>query len=455
MHQRRYFGTDGIRDLANAGNLTPDKVLQIGHAMGRLVREKCPGPSKPIVGMVRDTRLSGPMIGRILSGALMAHGVDVYDAGMLPTPAVAYLVRREQWELGIVISASHNPMPDNGIKLFGTNGRKLSDDLELEIERYIDQAASRDVSVTGADVGRLTPFREGEQLYMDAMCQEYFGDLDLNGMKIVIDCANGSGSRVAPRILAALGAEVTQVNDKPDGLNINDNAGVFAIGALAPIIAAEGADLGLALDGDGDRVIMMDEKGRTLDGDDILAMLARGFSADTPKEERQIVATVMSNMGLKIMAAEHGIALHETAVGDRYVAEKMLQTKAKIGGEQSGHIIFEEDGVWFGDGLYSALRVVRAMKKEGIPLSKLGDAMEHFPQVLINVEVSEKPPISEILPLQNALRKYQLQLGDAGRILVRYSGTEKLARVMVEGREQAEIHAIAEDLVAVLKTEIG
>ncbi|MCB9833377.1 MAG: phosphoglucosamine mutase [Planctomycetes bacterium] len=451
MHQRRYFGTDGIRDLANSGHLVPDMVLRIGHAIGRVVFESARGEYKPKILMVRDTRVSGPMIQGILGGAILAHGVDVYDAGVLPTPAAALLVRRCDFDLGIVVSASHNPMPDNGIKIFGADGRKLSDDTELEIERYIDKAGSRDVEFTGRDIGRHVPYPEGAEIYMEAMVEELFKDLDLGGQKIVIDCSNGSGSKISPRILAALGAEVVAVNHEPDGFNINDQAGVFFIEQVGEVVRREGAHWGFALDGDGDRVLMVDENGEVQDGDRILAILARRL----PVDNRQIVATVMSNMGLKVLMKELRVDLHQTAVGDRYVAEKMEQTATLVGGEQSGHIIFNQDGAWYGDGVFTALQVARVMRDEKAPLSRLAGAMERFPQVLKNVRVKEKPPMSDLPAVQEAQRRHQVALGDEGRILLRYSGTEMLARVMVEGRSRAEIEAIADHLVHLLRNEIG
>ncbi len=451
MHQRRYFGTDGIRDLANSGHLTPDMVLRIGHAIGRVVHENARGERKPSVLIVRDTRVSGPMIQGILGGAILAHGVDVHDAGVLPTPAAALLVRRHPFDLGIVVSASHNPMPDNGVKIFGSDGRKLSDDTELDIERYIDKAASRDVDFTGRDIGRHVSFPEGSDLYLDAMVEELFRDLDLTGARVVIDCSNGSGSKISPRILAALGAEVFAVNHEPDGYNINDQAGVFFIERVGELVREQKAHWGMALDGDGDRVLMVDENGEVLDGDRILAILARRLPADN----RQVVATVMSNLGLKVLLENIGVKLHQTAVGDRYVAEKMESSGAVVGGEQSGHIILKEDGAWYGDGLYTALQVARVMRDEKAPLSKLAAAMERFPQVLKNVRVKEKPAMTELNSVQEALRKHQLALGDEGRILLRYSGTEMLARVMVEGRSRDRIDAIADDLAALLAAEIG
>ncbi|MEZ6195494.1 MAG: phosphoglucosamine mutase [Planctomycetota bacterium] len=451
MHQRRYFGTDGIRGLANSGNLHPDIVLRIGHAIGRKVRESHPGPERPRVLLVRDTRVSGPMISGILAGGLLGHGVDVLDGGVLPTPACALVVRRESLALGLVVSASHNPMPDNGIKLFGPDGRKLSDDAEVDIERYIDQAASRDTGLTGADVGRLVPYARAAELYLEAMGNEFFRDLDLAGRRVVIDCSHGAGSVITPRVLAALGAEVLAINAEPDGLNINRDVGVFHADRLAEVVRREKADFGFSLDGDGDRVVMVDETGGVLDGDDILAILAGEIDAGGPG----LVATVMSNLGLKVLLKDRGIAFHETPVGDRYVAERMASTGARIGGEQSGHVILREGDYWFGDGAYTALRIAEIMARTGKPLSALATAMDRFPQVLQNVPVSEKPPLSELSRLQETQRRHQIALGDEGRILVRYSGTESLARVMVEGRDRDRIAEVARDLVEAIRAEIG
>ncbi len=451
MHARRYFGTDGIRDLANSGSLSPDMVLRIGHAIGRVTWENHQGEGRPSILVVRDTRVSGPMIQGIISGAIMAHGVDVYDGGVLPTPAAALLVRQQGFDLGIVVSASHNAMPDNGIKIFGPDGRKLSDDTEILIEKFIDLAGSRDVDFTGADIGRHVPFAEGRDLYRRCMVEDLFSDVDLSGRRVVLDCSHGSGSVVSASILEGLGAEVIAVNDQPNGLNINDEAGVFFVDRLGDLVKKHQAMFGMALDGDADRVLMVDELGEVQDGDRILAILAQRLDEDN----QQLVATVMSNMGLKVLLQNLGIKMHQTPVGDRYVAECMEESGARVGGEQSGHIIFHNDHGWFGDGVYTALQVARVTLQEGKPLSRLAAAMEHFPQTLKNVHVKEKPPISEITSVQDAIRKWQLELGDEGRILVRYSGTEMLARVMVEGRQEDHINAIADDIAAALASAIG
>lgn len=451
MHARRYFGTDGIRGLANTGNLAPDMVLRIGHAIGKVTYEKHQGEGRPAILIVRDTRVSGPMIQGILSGAIMAHGVDIYDAGILPTPAAARLVRYRKFDLGIVVSASHNAMPDNGIKIFGSDGRKLSDDTEIQIEKLIDLAGSRDVDITGADVGHYVAFEEGLEIYRNEMVNELFTDLDLTGKKIVLDCSFGSGSVVSASILEGLGAEVIALNDSPTGLNINDQAGVFYVDRLGDRVRSEGAIFGMALDGDADRVLMVDELGEVQDGDRILAILAQRLDPDN----KQIVATVMSNMGLKVLLKSLDVEMHQTPVGDRYVAEKMESSGARVGGEQSGHIIFHNENGWFGDGVYTALQVASVTARENRPLSELARAMERFPQILENVHVKEKPPITEMPSVEEAIRHAQVLLGDEGRVLVRYSGTEMLARVMVEGRDLPAITEIANDIADVLRQEIG
>jgi phosphoglucosamine mutase len=452
VSERRYFGTDGIRDVANSGHLTPDMVLRIGHAIGKHLAPLAPPAKRPRALLVRDTRVSGPMISSILAGTLLAHGVDVFDGGVLPTPACSLLVRRQSFDLGIVVSASHNPMRDNGIKLFGADGRKLKDEDEAAIERWIDRGEAHDVDRRGADLGRKTPYREGEDLYIEAMVQDLFGHLDLAGFRLVVDCAHGAASRVAPRILAAMGADVTTMNAKPDGTNINDSAGVYHAADMAPVIARAEAHLGIALDGDADRVILVDSSGRVCDGDVILAALARALPAGA---KREIVVTVMSNMGLHAMARDLGVAVHQTPVGDRYVAERMEQRDVAFGGEQSGHVIFRNAKGWFGDGLYTAMRVIEALGGRPESLLTLHDSMRRFPQVLRNLRVVSKPPIAELAKFQEVLRRHEGALGDDGRILVRYSGTEALARVMVEGREESRIASIAEDLVFALAREIG
>lgn len=451
MHERHYFGTDGIRDVANQGNLTTDSLLRIGHAIGKVVADRVGKGCRGKALIVRDTRVSGPMISGILTAAFMAHGIDCYYCGVLPTPAASLIVRRRGMDVGIVVSASHNPMEDNGIKIFGPDGRKLTDDMELEIESWIDRPVAGDVSVVGNDVGRFYSFKEGGDSYMDAMINEFFQDLDLSELKIVIDCANGSGCRVAPRILSALGAEVIAINDEDDGSRINLNAGVGHASLAAARVLSEEADVGIVLDGDADRVLLIDEKGEVKDGDSILAAL---ISMLPEGQSRLVVATVMSNLGLDAAVKELGGEIIRVGVGDRYVAEGMLEHGAVIGGEQSGHIIFCEEDGWFGDGLYTALRVLRAAVGNG-PVSDILGRMERFPQVLQNVPVREKPPISEQPALQEAIRTSQLELGEDGRILVRYSGTELLVRVMVEGRDLDQIERIANELSSILRNSIG
>ena len=451
MHERRYFGTDGIRDVANKGKLTTESLLRIGHAIGKVAADRVGEGSRGKALIVRDTRVSGPMISGILSAALMAHGLDCYYCGVLPTPAASLIVRRRGMDLGIVVSASHNPMEDNGIKMFGPEGRKLTDDMELEIEQWIDRPLAQDVDAVGNEIGRFYSFKEGGDYYMDAMINEFFGDLDLSGMRIVIDCANGSGCRVAPRILAALGADVIAINDQDDGSRINVEAGVAFAELAAKRVLLEGADVGIVLDGDADRVLLVDETGVVKDGDAILCALASAMPKSAP---RKVVATVMSNLGLEVALKEQGVEVVRVGVGDRYVAEGMEKNDAVIGGEQSGHIIFCEQDGWFGDGLYTALRVLGSVVGNGAISTVLG-RMERFPQVLQNVVVSEKPPISEQADLQEAIRIAQLQLGESGRVLVRYSGTELLIRIMVEGPDADEIQQIADRLSTILKNTIG
>jgi phosphoglucosamine mutase len=453
VSERRYFGTDGIRAVANTGNLAPDMVQRIGHAVGKLLSQrKSADGRRPRALCVRDTRISGQMISGILTGTMLAHGVDVFDGGILPTPACAWLTRRGEFDLGIVISASHNPMPDNGIKFFGPDGRKLSDADEFAIENWIDRGEAHDTRCTGADLGRLETYDDGENIYIESFVEELFPKLDLSGFKIVLDCANGAAYRTAPRILSALGAEVTVLNAAPDGTNINDKAGVFHVDDIAPIVRRERADLGFVLDGDADRIMMIDHHGRVCDGDVILAALAR---AQAPDAKRELVVTVMSNMGLLAVAKELGFRVHQTPVGDRWVAERMEQERVDFGGEQSGHVVFRTEKGWIGDGLYTALRVVDAFGTDRGRLAHLADSMTRFPQVLKNVKVASKPPITELSRFQEALRRHEKALSDEGRILVRYSGTEMLARVMVEGRDQAVIEKIAADLADVLLREIG
>ncbi len=460
---RRYFGTDGIRCEANRGLLAPAAIVDIGRAMGRRVRLRKDGVAGtggpqglegPRVLLVRDTRISGAMIGSLLTGALLAEGVHVLDGGVLPTPAAALVARRLRLPMGIVISASHNPMPDNGIKIFGPHGRKLDDDEEARLEEEIDRGDAP-AGPVGAGLGRHVRFPEASRLYVDEIAGEIMEGSGLCGLRVLADCANGAASAVAPEILRRAGADVTAVHASPDGVNINVDCGVFHVEDLAGRVRAGGFDLAMALDGDGDRVILVDEDGRVLDGDSILAILATDWIASGRLRGGCIVATVMSNLGLDAAVRPAGVRVETCPVGDRAVAEKMSATDAVLGGEQSGHIVIRRGDRWYGDGLVTALSVMRIARESGRRVSELGALMRRFPQVLVNVSVERKPPFDTLERVRRELVAAEGVLAGRGRVLLRYSGTEPLARVMMEGPDETEIRALADRVAEAIRLEIG
>jgi len=400
----------------------------------------------------RDTRQSGPMLeGALVSGALSA-GADVFAVGVLPTPGIAHLTRHLDAHGGVVISASHNPFEDNGIKIFSSTGAKFPDAWEDEIENRLALADGAP-KPTGAEVGRLIPHRHASESEYAAHALGTVA-LDLRGLHIVLDCANGATYRVAPRVFETLGARVTVLGAEPDGQNINLDCGAMHPEGVQERVRATGADLGLAFDGDGDRLICVDDHGEVRDGDYVLAVCARHLAAADRLRGRVLVTTVMANLGLEHSLQQAGIRTVKTQVGDRYVLEEMVRIGANLGGEQSGHLLFL-DHTSTGDGIVSALQLLAVMRETGQPLSALAACLTKFPQVLVNVPVRRKPPLESIEGLAAREKALQGRLDGAGRILLRYSGTELLARVMVEGQEQAEIEKIAHELAGIIRGAIG
>ncbi len=439
----KLFGTDGIRGKANQWPMTPEIALQVGRAVGYLFRNK-EGRHKILIG--KDTRISGYLLENAIASGICSVGAEALFVGPLPTPAIAFLTANMRCDAGIVISASHNPYYDNGIKIFGRDGFKLSDELEEKIEEMVLNESIASFRAKGDQIGRAYRLEDAPGRYIVHLKHTFPKELTLDGLKIVLDCANGAAYKVAPAVFEELGAQVTKLGVSPDGLNINHNCGALYPEGVIERVKSEGAHIGIALDGDADRVIIVDEKGQVVDGDQILALCARQMQKEGLLKGGAVVATVMSNMGLEKALQEIGLKLVRTKVGDRFVVEKMRAEGYNLGGEQSGHIIFL-DHATTGDGILAALQVLAIMKKEDKPLSEIAH-LEKYPQVLVNVKVQEKLPLEEIPGLEKLKNGFEKELQDRGRILIRPSGTEPKYRVMVEGENADRIKEIASALAA-------
>ena len=442
---RKYFGTDGIRGTANITPITPDIVLRLALAAGRRFRR---GNHRHKVVIGKDTRLSGYMLEPALTAGFTSMGMDVFLLGPMPTPAVAMLTRSLRADLGVMISASHNPYQDNGIKLFGPDGYKLSDEEELIIESYMDGSIGELASSN--ELGKAVRLEDAKGRYVEFVKQTFPKGLRLDGLKMVIDCANGAAYKTAPEVFYELGAEVTTIATSPNGTNINDKCGATSPAALCKKVVEIGADIGIALDGDADRVIISDEKGNVLDGDQVMALIAE-FHHKTGQLKGPLVATVMSNLGLERHLDKLGIGMQRTAVGDRYVVEDMRAGGFNLGGEQSGHIILSDYGTT-GDGIVAALQVLAVLVQDGGPMSKLGHRFDPVPQLLQNVrfDKSKGQPLDEDA-VQDAIREGQNKLEKTGRLLIRKSGTEPLIRVMAEGDDYKLIDRVVSDIVTAVK----
>lgn len=446
----KFFGTDGVRGEANSV-LTADLAYRLGRASAHVLKERSAGGVNAMV-IGKDTRISGDMLEASLIAGICSAGVDVYKAGVIPTPAVAVLTRHLEALAGVVISASHNPYDDNGIKFFNPNGQKLSDQQEAAIEALLEGDLSHLPQPVGAQLGRVHEYSEGAAYYSSFIKDKVDGDF--GGLKIVVDCANGAASKIAPQLLQDMGAEVMAIYHSPNGININDNCGSTHLTALQHAVVEENADLGLAYDGDADRLQAVDHEGRVVDGDQLLAIFARYLKEEGQLAKDMMVATIMSNMGLKAALRSIGVSVAESQVGDRYVIEKMEETGAILGGEQSGHIIFKQYNTT-GDGLMSSMKLLEIVKKSQSSLKELAAFMDKYPQVLINVPVKRKEGWQQEAAIQEAIARAEAELGERGRILVRASGTENLLRVMVEGQDEAEIKTLAEALAAVVDAALG
>jgi len=442
------FGTDGIRGLANV-DLTAELALDVAVAAAHILVESLGDKNnrpRAIVG--QDSRASGEFLEAAVVAGLTSAGVDVYRVGVLPTPAIAFLVAETGADLGVMISASHNPAPDNGIKLFARGGEKLADSLEAAIEARLSEPWQRP---TGSHVGRVVDDNSAREKYIAHLLKSV--DVSLAGIKVVIDCANGAASFVAPVALEKAGATVIAIANTPNGLNINDGVGSTHLDFLREAVLKNKADIGIAHDGDADRCLAIDSEGNVIDGDFILAILAQGFKARGKLKESTVVATVMSNLGFLVAMKEAGINVAKTAVGDRYVLENMLENNYTLGGEQSGHIIMREFA-GTGDGLLTALQIISEMARTKKSLNELAKIMRRFPQVLINVSDVAKEKLDSSSAIAAAVAKYEAELGDTGRILLRASGTEPLVRVMVEAQSDSIAKDIAEKLAKVVTEEL-
>lgn len=447
MGDRKYFGTDGIRGRANTRPMTAEVALRVGLAAGRLFMSADDRRHLVVIG--KDTRLSGYMIEPALVAGFASVGMDVRTFGPIPTPGVAMMTRSMRADLGVMISASHNDYADNGIKLFGPDGYKLSDRTELQIEAMMDEPLDKGLAPS-ARLGRVKRIDEAPWRYVEAAKAAFPKHLSLQGLRIAVDCANGAAYKVAPTTLFELGAEVCAVGVSPNGTNINDDCGSTHPGTLAAAVKQYRADIGIALDGDADRLIVCDEKGQIVDGDQIMALIGKDWARTGKLAGGGVVATVMSNLGLERSLAAEGLTLERTSVGDRYVMERMRSGGFNLGGEQSGHLILH-DYATTGDGLMAALQVLAVMVESGRPMSELARQFEPVPQILENVRYTSGKP------LDNAAVKAAIAAGDAqlqgqGRLLVRPSGTEKLIRVMAEGDDEALVRSVIGEVVEAVKT---
>jgi phosphoglucosamine mutase len=440
---RRYFGTDGIRGRAN-GVITPELALRVGQAAGLVFRR---GDHRHRVLIGKDTRLSGYMIETALVAGFTSVGMDVFQTGPMPTPAIAMLTRSMRCDLGVMISASHNPYDDNGIKLFGPDGYKLSDEVELQIEKLLDGSFTKRLAKS-ADLGRAKRIDGEHARYIEFAKRTLPKAMSLDGLRVVVDCANGAAYRVAPEALWELGAEVFTVGVNPDGFNINKDCGSTAPEALCAKVREMRADVGIALDGDADRVVIVDERGRSIDGDQLMAVIAESWKEDDRLTKPGIVATVMSNLGLERHLKKLGLELVRTPVGDRYVLEQMREHGYNVGGEPSGHIILS-DYTTTGDGFVAALQVLAVVKKNNRPVSEVCHRFTALPQVLKNVRYSNGKPL-EHAKVRSAIADAKQRLGLGGRLIVRPSGTEPVIRIMGEGDDKILVEEVVDDIVEAL-----
>jgi phosphoglucosamine mutase len=448
---RKLFGTDGIRGVANVDPMTGERAMQLGRAIAHLFKE-VKGRHRIVVG--KDTRLSGYMLETALASGLCSMGADVMLVGPLPTPGIAFITTSMRANAGVVISASHNPYYDNGIKIFSQDGFKLPDEMEHRIEDLILSNHLHSLRPTASEVGKAHRIDDAIGRYVVFLKNTFPNHLTLDGLRIALDCANGAAYRVAPTVLEELGAEVIPIGVEPNGENINESCGSLHPEVISRLALEKGADIGMALDGDGDRIVFVDRKGKQVDGDYILAICALQMLSENRLKKGTLVTTVMSNIGLDKTIKNAGGKVVRTQVGDRYVVEEMVRGDYNLGGEQSGHTIFLDYNTTC-DGILTALQVLAIMKQKELPLDELAKVMEPLPQVLYNLEVREKKNLSEFPEIEKRVREIEKSLGHSGRILIRYSGTEPLLRIMVEGEDEAKLHRFAQDLAGLVKKYLG
>jgi len=448
---RKLFGTDGIRGVANVDPMTGEMAIQLGRAIAHLFRE-VKGKHRIVIG--KDTRLSGYMLETALASGICSMGADVMLVGPLPTPGIAFITTSMRANAGVVISASHNPYYDNGIKIFSRDGFKLPDKMEKRIEELIFSDNLPSLRPTAGEVGKAHRIDDAVGRYVVFLKNTFPNDLTLEGLRIVLDCAHGAAYRVAPTVFEELGAEVIAVGIDPDGENINAGCGSLYPQVISRLVLEKGADLGIALDGDADRIVFVDRHGREVDGDHILAICGLDMISQARLKKQTLVTTVMSNMGLEKAIQKGGGKIVRTQVGDRYVVEEMLRGDYNLGGEQSGHTIFLDFNTTC-DGVLTALQVLAIMVRKGRSLDELAKAMEPLPQVLYNVKVKAKKDLSEIPEVQRRIQAIERSLGQSGRLLIRYSGTEPLLRIMVEGENEETLHQMGQELVALVKKHLG
>jgi len=473
MEKGKLFGTDGIRGVANVWPMTGEMAMAVGRTVAHVLQtrpelhgktslpvgirgleSKTPNRRAKIV-IGKDTRLSGYMLEQALASGILSMGADVILIGPLSTPGVAYITHSIRADAGIMISASHNPYPDNGIKIFSADGFKLPDELEEEIERIVhSNDLDRAPRPTGELVGKAFRLDDVHYRYVVFLKSRFADELDLIGVKVAIDCANGAAYKTAPLVFEELGAEVIKIGVSPNGLNINRECGALYPSALAESVKKNAAHIGISLDGDGDRCILTDENGEVVDGDQIIGLCAIEMKRAGKLDHDTVVTTPMSNAGLAISLQKHGITMLRAKVGDRHVVEMMRKNGYKLGGEQSGHIIFL-DSATTGDGILAALKVLEVMRRTGLPLSQLKRQIQLFPQILENIRVRERTPVEDLPTVQKKIQNAEKKLGEKGRVFVRYSGTEPLIRVMVEGENREEIQRIASDIADELRKVIG
>ncbi len=447
---RKLFGTDGVRGVANTDPMTVETAIALGQAAAHIFQDKGRSRHKILIG--KDTRLSGYMFETALSAGICAMGGEVLLVGPMPTPGIAFLTHSMRADAGVVISASHNPYPDNGIKFFGRDGFKLPDEVESRIEALMFGDHLKENRPPSPEIGRAHRIDDATGRYIVYLKNTFPAHLSLDGLRIVVDCANGAAYRIAPQVLSELGAEVITIGVSPNGLNINEQCGSLYPEVVAQKVRESRADLGISLDGDADRVILVDHAGEVLDGDRIMAICADSLARKKKLARQTVVSTVMSNIGLELFLKERKIKLVRTAVGDRYVVEAMREGGYNFGGEQSGHLIFL-DHATTGDGLLAALQVLAVMVERGKRASELADNLVTFPQMLLNVRMKNRVPLESMREFQKAKSEFEKMLRGRGRIVVRYSGTEPLLRVMAEGENRAEVEAIVKTLAEKAKEE--